>query len=147
MARVKPKNLGKALQSIIGDFDANTTAKANKAARAATIAVWGDIITETPVDTGEVRNAWLIGQRVSDSIGSGNKDANYVQANLPTDILKDKLYLFNNKPYAVMLEFGGYNGPTDKVTSRGFSKLAPQGMVRRNMKRWPTIFNQAYKSL
>lgn len=37
------------------------------------------------------------------------------------------VYVQNNVPYGEILEFGGYNGPTIKVTSEGFSRMAPRG--------------------
>ncbi len=61
---------------------------------------------KTPVDTGNLLNSW---HRVD---------------------LKDKTVIYNTAPYAHVVEFGLYNGPTEKVTSEGYSRKAPNGMVR-----------------
>jgi hypothetical protein len=52
-------------------------------------------------------------------------------------------YLVNNMPYAEVAEYGGWNGPTDKVTESGFSTQAPEGMVRINFIRIKSIIEQS----
>ncbi len=48
------------------------------------------------------------------------------------------MFLTNNLPYAEVAEFGGWKGPTEKVTDEGYSRQSPAGMVRKNVVR----FNQ-----
>ena len=38
------------------------------------------------------------------------------------------VYVQNNQPYAELLEFGGYEGPTEKVTPAGYSRMSPLGV-------------------
>ena len=56
----------------------------------------------------------------------------------------ETLYFYNNLPYAEVVEYGNYPDPVEKGTynkrrekyeirsAGGFSKLAPEGMVRLN---------------
>ena len=44
----------------------------------------------------------------------------------------DAIFLTNSLPYAIDIEYGNYDGPTARVTSAGFSRQAPSGMVRKN---------------
>jgi hypothetical protein len=50
------------------------------------------------------------------------------------DISQGSVFIVNNLPYIAVLEYGGYpNPPSDPVhgkTIGGYSKQAPQGMVR-----------------
>ena len=52
------------------------------------------------------------------------------------------LSISNNLPYAPIVEYGEYpipdEGETEK-TRNGFSKLAPTGMFRRNLRRFDAI--------
>ena len=96
------------------------------------------IIYETPVDKGQHRGAWTasIG---SPSFGSGidksgNKTvgkANAVASKAPGHVY----YLSNNAPAIRKLEYGEFTtkASTDK-TINGYSKQAPQGMVRKAFK-------------
>mgnify|MGYP000551108017 CR=1 FL=1 len=57
----------------------------------------------------------------------------------------DSVYLTNNLPYAKVAEYGEWKGPTDKVTSDGFSKKASKGMVRKNAMRFARILKRVAK--
>ena len=60
------------------------------------------------------------------------------------DPMGETLYFYNNLPYAEVVEYGDYPDPVEKGTynkqrkkyeirsAGGFSKLAPEGMVRLN---------------
>jgi hypothetical protein len=103
-----------------------------------------EIIKETPVDKGRVRNNWFLttGQpstssgRAADKSGAGSLASS---ATMPADVFNKKIYLTNNMPYIETLEFGGYPSPSsgDK-TSGGYSKQlipfnTPKGWVRSNI--------------
>ena len=49
--------------------------------------------------------------------------------------------LTNNLPYAPVVEFGGYPGDGPNTVG-GFSKQAPQGMVRVNVARFNTLLEE-----
>ncbi|WP_341959184.1 HK97 gp10 family phage protein [Pseudomonas sp. RC10] len=39
-----------------------------------------------------------------------------------------RVFVQNNVPYGEIIEFGGYNGPSLKVTDAGYSRMAPKGV-------------------
>lgn len=66
----------------------------------------------TPVDTGALKRAWT---------------------SEPAKQLGDSSFVRNGLPYAPVVEYGGYPNPPKKGTGKtegGFSKQAPQGMLR-----------------
>ena len=104
-----------------------------------------EIIKETPVDTGRIRNSWFLtkGQpfslssgRSADKSGSGSLSS---LNSMPEYVLNKKLYLTNNMPNIIPLEFGGYPNPSKGTkTSGGYSKQlipfnTPKGWVRSNL--------------
>ena len=104
-----------------------------------------EIIKETPVDTGRVRNSWFLtkGQpfslssgRSEDKSGSGSISS---LSTMPDKVLNNKIYFTNNMPYIETLEFGGYPNPSAGTkTSGGYSKQlipfnTPKGWVRSNI--------------
>tara|TARA_R110000764_G_scaffold108688_4_gene194609 strand:- start:2180 stop:2623 length:444 start_codon:yes stop_codon:yes gene_type:complete len=104
-----------------------------------------EVIKETPVDKGRVRNNWFLtkGQPFSMTSGrsedkSGSGSISSLSA-MPESVLNKKLYFTNNMPYIETLEFGGYPNPSKgKKTSGGYSKQlipfnTPKGWVRSNL--------------
>ena len=95
-----------------------------------------DIISDTPVDTGRLKNNWF------PSVGAASEQTTEATANEAGDransfvnnqLALDKTFYFtNNLPYALRIEFEGWS----KVK-------APQGMVRRNAIRWKQIVKRA----
>jgi len=147
---IKPENLGRELRKALDKSQNLTLAQYNKALRITGIKVWGDIIRITPVDTGRTRGGWFVGLNVSDQIGEGNKNKGpgYVAKELPEDLVSQKVFLYNNLPNIIKLEFGGY-GPenTEKTNSQGFSKQAPKGMVRVSLLNWGPTLQKVFKAL
>ncbi len=103
-----------------------------------------EIIKETPVDKGRVRNNWFLttGQPSSSSDRSASKSGAGSLASLgtmPVNVLNNKIYITNNMPYIETLEFGGYPNPSKgEKTSGGYSKQlipynTPKGWVRSNL--------------
>jgi hypothetical protein len=104
-----------------------------------------EIIKETPVDKGRVRNSWFLtkGQtfslssgRSADKSGSGSISS---LNSMPSSVLNNKIYFTNNMPYIETLEYGGYPNPSSgNKTSGGYSKQlipfnTPKGWVRSNL--------------
>ena len=133
---IKLGDLGKELNNILKDIEESELKKADRALRATIIDVWGKVITETPVDSGRARGNWFIDDTFNPSqVGASQKrkGANYVRVRTKGGLLGKTKFLYNNLPYVKKLEFGGYSGsPTDKTVG-GFSRLAPNGMVRKNL--------------
>lgn len=95
------------------------------------------VIDDTPVDTGALRGGWQIVKSQGelsqntplDPTGSMTKELlikkiRYLPIHLDWDI-----YFGNGKPYASRIEYEGY------------SKQAPNGMLRRNIARGGEAFN------
>jgi hypothetical protein len=100
------------------------------------------VIKETPVDKGRLKNNWYASNR---RVGIRTNKANdpsgkrsLARVEKALDRLKNgqRFFFFNNLPYARVVEYGLYPNPPKKgtgKTSNGFSKKAPQGMLRKNM--------------
>ena len=135
-----------------------------KVVRGTTIALFGAIIRSSPVDEGRFRGNWFASgadpsTRVTNTPDkSGLKTANNMQAvvtNLPQF---DTFTLTNNLPYSEIIEFGGYPKQVEKGTKvskkgekparyeqrsqDGFSKQAPQGVVRVNAARFEKLLEK-----
>ena len=119
--------------------------------RETAIALFSNIIYSTPVDTGLTRANWFCSgaqpsnqeTNTADASGAATVSAMVqVVVNLPT---WSHFTLTNNKPQAHVLEYGGYPNPVkrgsrvksaagsisyQKLSANGYSKQAPNGMVR-----------------
>ena len=149
---ISPKRLGSALNEIVREFDHLSQEKANKGIKIAVIKTWGGIIKMTPVDEGGARGNWFIDTKPTRKAGGldKNKGAGYVGSKTSKlNLLNGKLFLFNNLPYIKKLEYGGYSTKSassegSKVTSKGYSKQAPKGMVRLNLLKWRKNLRSAF---
>ena len=111
------------------------------------------IVSATPVhfkDGGRLRNNWFLsadrvsrGKRGKGSNGASSYSS--ITSKMPRTVLGKKLFFANNMDYANVVEYGGYprnpnlgtrvgNG-YQKLSSNGFSRQAPRGMVRINVRR------------
>jgi hypothetical protein len=109
----------------------------------------GNIVAETPADTGVTRNSWfltvgtpfsLLGARNGSDSGAGSVAS---IGTMPDWVLNKKIYYTNNRPQITLLEYGGYPNPVkngswidgkyQKLSSGGFSKQAPGGWVRSTL--------------
>lgn len=120
----------------IEGFSARAQEKVLKIFKKSIIDLTSDIISDTPVDTGRLKNNWF------PSVGAASEQTTEATANEAGDraekcaqneLTLDKTFYFtNNLPYAFRIEFEGWS----KVK-------APQGMVRRNAIRWKQIVKRA----
>lgn len=120
----------------IEGFSARAQEKVLKIFKKSVIDLTSDIISDTPVDTGRLKNNWF------PSVGAASEQTTEATANeagdraekcAQNDLTLDKTFYFtNNLPYAFRIEFEGWS----KVK-------APQGMVRRNAIRWKQIVKRA----
>tara|TARA_R110000796_G_scaffold121137_3_gene235269 strand:- start:644 stop:1153 length:510 start_codon:yes stop_codon:yes gene_type:complete len=143
------KHLGRSLEYVLGKIDKNTIMKSEKAVRATFIATAQEIIVRTPVDTGRARANWFVTKSTPSSEVTSSTNGNYAKAEARTafkdNVLGETFYISNNLPYIGVLEFGGYpksvkkgsrnrkgkrKGRYSKRSKNGFSKKAPNGMVR-----------------
>ena len=111
-----------------------------------------NIVLATPVhfkDGGRLKNNWFltVGQP-SSKTRSGNKGGSSSLGELgkmPDSVLGKKVYFTNNLPYANTVEYGGYPNPVEvgtwtgnkyqKLSAGGYSRQAPNGMVRIAIKK------------
>ena len=128
------------IQQKIIDFKTKAMTQSLAKIKKAIIGLTTDIIYDTPVLSGRLRNNW---------IPSINQGANYSMLGVDTSKRKSKVrpvvaettgkvlelklgdtfYFTNNMPYAERIEF------------KGWSNKAPTGMVRKNIIRWEKYFN------
>lgn len=123
----------------IEGFSARAQEKVLKIFKKSVIDLTSDIISDTPVDTGRLKNNWF------PSVGAASEQTTEATANEAGDraekcaqneLTLDKTFYFtNNLPYAFRIEFEGWS----KVK-------APQGMVRRNAIRWKQIVKRAARA-
>ena len=120
----------------IDNFSAKAQEKVLKIFKKSVIDLTSDIISDTPVDTGRLKNNWFpsVGAASEQTIEATANEAGDRSNNLVNNQLAlDKTFYFtNNLPYAFCIEFEGWS----KVK-------APQGMVRRNAIRWKQIVKRA----
>ena len=127
------------IQQKIIDFKTKAMTQSLAKIKKAIIGLTTDIIYDTPVLSGRLRNNW---------IPSINQGANYSMIGVDTSKRKSKVrpvvaettgkvlelklgdtfYFTNNMPYAERIEF------------KGWSSKAPSGMVRKNLIRWEKYF-------
>ena len=98
-----------------------------------------EIVQKTPVDTGHARSNWFWGvQVVSDEDAtlskSGAPSLTRAASFASTVRSGGVVYLTNNLPYILPLEFGS-------------SQQAPAGMVRITVARWQSIVDRAARKL
>ena len=106
----------------------------SRQARAIAMALLGEIVRRSPVDTGRFRgnHTVSIGAPVFATTANIDKDGAATiaagQAVLAGLKPYTQIFLQNNLPYAEKLELGQYKGPTNKVDEQGFSRQARGGV-------------------
>lgn len=100
------------------------------------IMVGESVVTLSPVDTGRFRGNWQLSINSSSNASlvrydqSGHTTIAGIKSIARTFTAGQVAYIQNHVLYGNDLEWGLYNGPTQKVTDEGFSTQAPAGMVR-----------------
>ena len=167
---VKPENMGDALSDILAELVDVSAPKIDRGVRAALDTIWGNIIKETPVDDGFARGGWVVTSGSPSRKKIKRKTVEDVSLKISTlsvfprkkGILSGlsigspkKWFLTNNIPYIVKLEYGEYPNPVKRGTYvkgkgyevrsvGGYSQIAPKGMVRKNMVKWPRALKAAF---
>lgn len=158
----KITNLSMTMNSSIKSMTDDFVRDANIRLKSAVTETFGDIIEQTPIGinetAGKTRGSWFLSRRKTERIGRKNKSKGrgYIKKALPRKIFGKRFFLYNNSPHINTLEFGGYvknpkRGTYNKSTRRyeirskdGFSKQAPAGMVRKNVRRFPLNLRRAF---
>jgi hypothetical protein len=116
-------------------------------ARQVSFDLFSAIIEGTPVLDGRLRLNWQVagGVPATGVLDGMDKSGAKAKANASNYIFGAPVWydftMANNLDYAPVIEYGGYpgNGPE---TVGGFSKQAPQGMVRVNVARFNTLLEE-----
>jgi hypothetical protein len=117
----------------ISKFVEKCGTKADQVVRKICLDLTSSIILKTPVDTGRARANWqtTLGAPATGTVASTDKGgaASITAASNAASKAKGNVFwITNNLPYIAVLEYGLYGeGPN---TIGGFSKQAPNGMVR-----------------
>lgn len=138
-------------EDIINEWVENTETKINEILQTITIQIGTSLIRLSPVDSGRFKGNWQLsiesGSNSSltrlDPSGSAAIQELASKANLFT--AGQVAYIQNHVEYGYDLEYGTYNGPTQKVTEEGFSTQAPRGMLRITAARFTQIVNDAIR--
>lgn len=103
----------------------------DKVRRASVLELFKLVIFATPVDTGRLRGNWqtTINSPASAAIGRDDPGGAAAMAEAVANLgsLTDVVWFTNNLPYAERIEYDGW------------SRQAPEGMVRRHVASWKRI--------
>lgn len=125
--------------SQLNGFGVAVLDKVDKVRRASVLELFKLIIMATPVDTGRLRGNWqtAINSPVSAATTrddpSGSAAISEVMANLGS--LADIVWFTNNLHYAERIEYDGW------------SRQAPEGMVRKHIAQWQRIVTAKAQAL
>lgn len=129
----------------IRDFRIDFTNLSDEVYRITVIKLFGQVVRASPVDTGRFRGNWFATiSTPSTRTQTAIRPASQVNREIEQTVNQAEnariFWLTNNLSYAETLEFGGYrDGPK---TVGGFSRQAPQGVVRTTAIRFSRIFNE-----
>ena len=124
----------------VAAFNRKTEAKIDTAIRKIAIDVFSEVVMMSPVDTGRFRGNWqvAIGRVPQGTLELYDKAGTATISKVQAEALNLKagqvIYLVNNLPYAIPLEYG-------------HSSQAPAGMVRLTVQRWRPIVEAVARSL
>lgn len=116
--------------------------------RQVSLKLFSAIIKASPVDTGRFRMNWQAASGGNTAVGvksgidpSGSKAIYQMSSVVTRDPNWYEFTLANNLPYANVIEYGGYPGDGPNTVG-GFSKQAPQGVVRVNVLRFQQLIDE-----
>ncbi|WP_116654422.1 HK97 gp10 family phage protein [Pelagibacterium sediminicola] len=124
----------------IAAFARKTEAKIETAIRKIALDVFSEVILKSPVDTGRFRGNWqvAIGDVPTGTLEVEDKTGTVTIGKVQAEVLNlkagDTIYLVNNLPYALPLEYG-------------HSGQAPEGMVRITVQRFKPIVEAVAREL
>ncbi len=115
------------------------------------IKVGEKVVRISPVDTGLFRGNWqlTVDEETSGVLAREDQTGDSTVAAIASKANKltagQVAYILNHIEYGYDLEYGTYYGPTAKVTEEGFSRQAPEGMVRVTEAEFIPIVNEAVR--
>lgn len=148
----------------VADFALEFEEETEFVVKSTVIQLFGAIIKASPVQTGRFRANWFLGGVVASNLEtsatdkSGQKTIRKMTAGVQAvNGLPPEFSLTNNLPYSEVIEFGEYPNPVkkgsynkkdkkfEKLSKGGFSRQAPQGVVRVNVARFEKLLEQQAK--
>lgn len=137
----------------VNDFAIGFEDATEETIRGTAIALFRGIIVSSPVDEGTFRSNWFVSGAIpstqkNESRAVSEGSAIQEMTNKVIGLQNWKSITFtNNLPYSEVIEFGGYptgniREPSSKVTFQGFSKQAPKGVLRTNVKRFNALIER-----
>lgn len=155
--------LAEALVSVLKEAGKENYDRVDRALVLTTQERLGAVVTGTPEGTGKAAGNWIFTKNKPSSslFANGKKKARVQELIKRSDrgMLGATWYFVNNSPYIGKLEFGGYPNPVKTGTwnkekrkfeirsIRGYSKQAPQGMLRINLLTFTSTFKAVFKAL
>ena len=128
-------------------FASRANMSVERTVKGTAIKLFSAVIKSSPVDTGRFRANWTaagvqpstVTTDMTDKSGSAATGAmvNYINSAKGQTVFT----MANNLPYAHVIEYGGYPGDGPNTVG-GFSKQAPQGVVRVNVARFDAILEE-----
>lgn len=125
-------------ESQLRGFGIKALDKVDKVRRASVLELFRLVIYATPVDSGRLRGNWQTtvntpaAAEIERTDGNGGLALAEVMANLGG--LLDVVWFTNNLPYAERIEYDGW------------SRQAPEGMVRKHVAQWRRIVEAKAKA-
>lgn len=133
----------------VSEFAKLTERRVQETVNLVTIDMFSRIVAKTPVDTGRLRGNWIPKKQSPDRGQYPYFDKSGQQAMVEImaefrNSTADSHFLTNNLPYAAVVEYGLYPyGAETQKTINGYSKQAPQGMVRTVVGKFETAMKNA----
>ncbi len=121
-------------------FEKNVIARFVRVKKRAAFGLFSAVVLETPVDKGVLRNNWFVELDSASTATTENADPSgaaalqRMQSTIEGVNELNSVFLTNNLPYAIPIEYDGY------------SAKAPEGMVRVNVARWQQFVDDANRS-
>lgn len=109
------------------------------------------VVRLSPVDTGRFKGNWQlsIDETIDNSLIRQDPEGTQTLADIARTANRftagQVAYIQNHVLYGTDIEYGLYNGPTQKVTDDGYSRQAPAGVVRVTAAEFIEIVNQAVR--
>lgn len=136
-------------EDIVNEWVEQTEEKIDDILQTIIIKVGTMVVRLSPVDTGRFRANWHLSIDRESGVSSmsfdqeGQSTINLIASAANSFTAGQVAYIQNNVLYGNDLEWGLYNGPTQKVTADGYSTQAPSGMVRVTEAEFLNIVNEA----
>lgn len=135
----------------MGQWTKQVSLKMDNIFKDVVILVGESVVRISPVDTGLFRGNWqlTVDGEESNELNRLDPTGGAALASITSRAQGLKAgqiaYILNHLEYGYDLEYGAYNGPTAKVTEQGFSRQAPEGMLRVTEARFISIVEEAIR--